>query len=110
MAGAKRRSYKKKRVSRRRKSGYTKRKSTKKTYRKRRATKRKTTKRKYKRRASKGPTLAEMAFVVAAHHPDAMAVDNAETLAEAAAAAAAQSKVPVGNAAYQDIMEDKDDY
>lgn len=52
----------------------------------------------------------EMAFVVSNHHPDKMAVDNSQTLANAAAAAAAQMKPPVGNEAYQDIMEDKEDF
>jgi hypothetical protein len=106
MAGARRRSYKKKRVSYRRKSRYTKRKPAKKTYRNRRATKRKTTKRKYKRRASKGPSLAEMAFVVAKHHPDAMAVDNAHSVA--AALDAAKIEPSLFQAAFQDINEDKD--
>jgi len=90
MAGTKRRSYKKKGVQRRRKSGYTKRKLTKKTYRKRRATKSKA-KRTYRKRStkrrsrtSKGPSLSEMAFVVANHGaPEAAA--NAQLLQQAMA-------------------------
>jgi len=89
MAGAKRRNYKKKGVSRRRKSGHTKRKSTKKTYRKRRSTKRKSTKRKYKRRSSKGPSLGEMAFVVANYHPAPEAAANAQAVQQAVQAAQA---------------------
>jgi len=92
MAGAKRRSYKKKRVQRRRKSGYTKRKSTKKTYRKRRATKPKA-KRTYRKRAtksrsrtSKGPSIGEMAFVVANYHPAPEAASNAQIMQQAVAA------------------------
>jgi len=91
MAGAKRRIYKKKGVQRRRKSGYTKRKSTKKTYRKRRATKSKG-KRTYRKRStkrrsriSKGPSLSEMAFVVANHHPAPEAAANAQSIQQAMA-------------------------
>jgi len=91
MAGTKRRSNKKKGVQRRRKSGYTKRKSTKKTYRKRRATKSKA-KRPYRKRSTKrrsrtnkGPSIAEMAFVVANHHPAPEAAANAQAVQQAVA-------------------------
>jgi len=120
MAGAKRRSDKKKGTARRRKSGYTKRKSTKKSYKKRSGSKRKAKKSKRKprrkSRRSSEPSIAEMAFVVANHHPDAMAQDNAAALAQAAAAAQAQSMQaqPRTTAApsmfyqaFQDINEDK---
>jgi 4-hydroxyphenylpyruvate dioxygenase-like putative hemolysin len=89
MAGTRRRSNKKKGVQRRRKSGYTKRKSTKKTYRKRgsRKSKAKRTKRSTKRRSrtSKGPSIAEMAFVVANHHPAPEAAANAQAVQQAVA-------------------------
>lgn len=89
MAGTRRRSNKKKGVQRRRKSGYTKRKSTKKTYRKRgsRKSKAKRTKRFTKRRSrtSKGPSIAEMAFVVANHHPAPEAAANAQAVQQAVA-------------------------
>lgn len=101
MAGAKRRSYKKKGVARRRKSKYTKRKSTKKTYRKRAVRRYKKKKlyrkRTYRRRVgrSKGPSLAEMAFVVAKHHPAAEAVENAQTVQAAVSALPVTSGTPV---------------
>jgi len=97
MAGTKRRSHKKKGVQRRRKSGYTKRKSTKKRAAKRRSTKSKTkrTKRSTKRRSrrSKEPSLSEMAFVVANHHPAPDAAANAQQIQQAMAAISQASDV-----------------
>jgi hypothetical protein len=104
MAGAKRRSYKKKGVQRRRKSGYTKRKSSKKRRfikkygRKQYKSTMKNARefRRYmferKKRVSTGPSLSEMAFVVANHHPQPEAAANAQTLQAAAMALASVSQ------------------
>lgn len=106
MAGAKRRWYKKKGSSRRRKSGYSKRKSNKKTRRVRRVTKKQIYDsikaglklrrhiRASERRRAKGTSIGEMAFVVANYHPAPEAAINAAAVHTAINNVASQMSVP----------------
>lgn len=81
---------------RRRRSSVTKRSKSKrygkrKVYRKKRVSKRRSYRKRYGGR-SRGPSLSEMAFVVANYHPHPAAVENASTMTDAFEAAGSLGK------------------